>query len=79
MSTKKRELQAAHVSHAVRRSGPAEKPVAVVPEVSAEERSRSIRVRAYGLWERAGKPDGDATRDQFWCEAEAEIMAHHGK
>ena len=44
-------------------------------EVSAEERSRLIQIRAYGLWEQAGRPGGDAARERFWCDAESEILA----
>ena len=29
-----------------------------------------IRVRAYGLWEQAGKPNDDGSRERFWLEAE---------
>lgn len=31
----------------------------------------AIRVRAYQLWERAGRPQGDGI--SFWMEAEAEL------
>ena len=48
-------------------------------EVSEEERSRLIQVRAYGLWEQAGKPDGDAARERFWCEAEKELIASQAR
>jgi hypothetical protein len=53
----------------------AEKPAPAGQEVSAEERSRLIQERAYGLWERAGKPGGDAFGERFMCEAEAELLA----
>ena len=33
--------------------------------VGGKDRPRLIEVRAYGLWEKAGKPDGDAAREQF--------------
>lgn len=59
------------------RDGSAEKPAPAGLTVSAEERSRLIQVRAYGLWEQAGRPGGDAAREQFWCEAEAEVLASH--
>jgi hypothetical protein len=59
------------------RAGSAEKPALTGQTISAEERSRLIQVRAYGLWEQAGRPDGDAARERFWCEAEAEITASH--
>jgi hypothetical protein len=54
-----------------------EKPVLNGQTISPEERFRLIQARAYGLWEQAGRPDGDAAREQFWCEAEAEIVACH--
>ena len=59
------------------REGSAEKPALVGQTISAEERSRLIQERAYGLWEQAGRPGGDAARERFWCEAEREIMASH--
>ena len=59
------------------RDGPVEKPAPAGQTISAEERSRLIRERAYGLWEQAGRPGGDADRERFWCEAEAEVMASH--
>ena len=40
-----------------------------------EERVRLIEVCAYGLWEKAGRPDGDAARERFWSEAEKQIVA----
>ncbi len=87
MSTKKREPHtvrtshvvqaspAAHTRHTANGEGPSEKPAPVVPIVSDDERSRSIQIRAYGLWEQAGKPEGDAARVQFWFEAEKELTA----
>ena len=86
MSTKKRETHAAHTartssvphtSHTAIGEGPTEKPAPVVPNVSDDDRAGTLRVRAYKLWEQAGKPDGDAARVQFWCEAEKENMADH--
>lgn len=59
------------------RDGTAEEPATAGQAVSAEERSRLIRERAYGLWEQAGRPGGDADRERFWCEAEAEVIASH--
>lgn len=38
--------------------------------VSFEE---AVKVRAYQLWERAGRPAGDGT--SFWLEAESEMRA----
>jgi hypothetical protein len=68
-----------HASNAETRERPAEKPAPARQKVSEEERSRLIQDRAYGLWEQAGKPEGDAARQQFWCEAEKEVMASHAK
>ena len=73
MSTKKRE-HPHHPGHTEKRSGTNDKPAPALHEVSDDEHSRVIRVRAYALWEQAGKPDGDAAREQFWCAAEKEIM-----
>ena len=76
MSTKtRRDHRSDHSSHTATREGPAEKPAPSRQKVSDEERSRLIQVRAYGLWEQAGKPDGDTARERCWCEAEKEIMA----
>lgn len=78
MSTKTREHRHPHHAGSTEmREGSAEKPALAGQTISAEERSRLIQVRAYGLWEQAGRPDGDTTRERFWCEAEAEIMASH--
>jgi hypothetical protein len=33
----------------------------------------ATRVRAYHLWERAGRPEGDSV--SFWLEAESELTA----
>ena len=76
MSTKTREHHhLGHGGNTEMREGSAEKPAHAGQEVTAEERSRLIQVRAYGLWEQAGKPGGDAARERFWCEAEKVIMA----
>jgi Protein of unknown function (DUF2934) len=42
-----------------------------------EERFRLIQVRAYGLWEQAGKPNDDGSRERFWHEAEKAITGDH--
>ena len=66
MSTKTRgRHHAGHASNTEMREAPAEKPAPARQKVSEPERSRLIAVRAYGLWEQAGKPDGDAARDGF--------------
>jgi hypothetical protein len=80
MSARNRERHAAHAAHASRPavgSAPAEAavPVSVVTATRGEERSGAIRLRAYGLWERAGRPDGEAARERFWCEAEKDLAA----
>jgi hypothetical protein len=78
MSTKTRaHHHTGHASTAAMRERPAVKAVPVREKVSEEEQSRLIHVRAYGLWEQAGKPDGDAARERCWCEAEKEIMSSH--
>ena len=74
MSTKKREHpHANHASHTEKRGGTNDKPAPVLHEVSDDEHSQLIQVRAYALWEQAGKPEGDAAREQFWCAAEKEL------
>jgi hypothetical protein len=42
------------------------------PQASA---SGSIQVRAYTLWEQAGRPEGEGARNQFWFRAETEVAA----
>ncbi|MFO0822169.1 MAG: DUF2934 domain-containing protein [Gemmataceae bacterium] len=50
-----------------------------VPEVIARQphgytaKEELIRVRAYMLWEEAGRPESDGT--QFWLQAERELAA----
>lgn len=63
----------------------APKPVAAPTEIpqgeAPEQRSShggvklddAIRVRAYQLWDRAGRPEGCG--DSFWLEAESELKA----
>lgn len=78
MSTKTREHRhPGHGSNAKMGEVLAEKPAPADQEVSAEERFRLIQIHAYGRWEQAGRPDGDAARERCWCEAEAEILASH--
>ena len=57
--------------------GPAEKPAPTIQ--SEDDQSNSIQVRTYALWEQAGRPDGDALREQFWCEAEKEVGAFRAR
>jgi hypothetical protein len=68
-----------HAGIAEMREGTAENPAPVGQRVIEEQRSRLIQLRAYCLWEQAGKPDGDAAQERFWCEAEKEIMASYGR
>ena len=77
MSTKKREHSHTtdHARHTHTRETPTEPPAPVIEKLSDDERYRSIQLRAYGLSERAGKPDGDSARVKFWCEAEKEITS----
>jgi hypothetical protein len=75
MSTKTRHQH--HSNQAEMREKPTEKPAPACQEAGAEERFRLIQARAYALWEQAGKPDGDAARQRFWCEAEKEILLSH--
>jgi hypothetical protein len=78
MSTKTRgHRHPAQTGNAEMRECSAEKPALAGQTANAEERFRLIQVRAYGLWEQADRPDGDAARERFWCEAEAEVMASH--
>ncbi len=78
MSTKTQARhQQQHAGNGEMNETPAEKPVLDLPKVSEEERCRLIQVRAYGLWEQAGKPDGSSASERFWCEAEKQIMASH--
>ena len=58
---------------------PAEQSAPASHNVGKDERSDLIQVRAYGLWEHAGRPHSDASRERFWCEAEKEIMASQGR
>jgi hypothetical protein len=78
MSTKTRgHRHTGHAGSTEVREGSAEKPALAGLTISAEERFRLIQERAYGLWEQAGRPGGDADRERFWCEAEAEVVASH--
>ncbi len=44
-------------------------------QVDDAERLKLIKASAYGLWEQAGKPDGDSERERFWTEAEKKVLA----
>lgn len=69
--------QLRHLGDGEMTDGSAAKILLDVPKVSKEERDGLIQVRAYELWEQAGKPDGNCDSERFWCEAEKEIMASH--
>jgi hypothetical protein len=43
--------------------------------LSSDQEFQLIQMRAYCLWEQAGRPDGDAARDCFWLQAEREVTA----
>jgi hypothetical protein len=32
-----------------------------------------VQTRAYYLWEKAGKPEGEQYKEQFWFEAEQQV------
>ena len=53
----------------------AEHPAEHLNPVNQQERLSLIKIRAYGLWEQAGKPDGDSARERFWNEAERKVLA----
>jgi hypothetical protein len=40
-----------------------------------DERFGLIQACAFGLWEQAGKPNDDGSRERFWMEAEKAIPA----
>jgi hypothetical protein len=65
-----------HTSHTDTASA-GERPAGNDPPATAnaspEERFHLIQVRAYGLWEQAGKPNDDESRVRFWNEAEKAI------
>jgi hypothetical protein len=71
MSTKK-HLHENDTSHTVK-SDKTDDKLAQDTHVPSGERSQRIQLRAYAMWEQAGKPDGDADRERFWCEAEKEF------
>ena len=56
---------------------PTEKRAPGKMRVSDEERFQLIQLRAYCLWEQAGRPKGDEARERFWHEGEEEITASH--
>lgn len=64
-----------HASNAGITAGSADRCIPASQKMSDEEQTRLTQIRAYGLWEKAGRPEGDTAREQFWCEAEKEISA----
>ena len=56
---------------------PAELSNPAKDRASDEACTRMIEVRAYHLWEQAGKPDGVSARDHFWTEAEKTVVTPH--
>jgi hypothetical protein len=50
-------------------------PAAPPHRLSSEEQFQLTQMRAYCLWEQAGRPDGDAARENFWFQAEREVAA----
>ncbi len=59
------------------RKSPLENCAPAKTKASDEERFRLIQVRAYRLWELAGKPAGDAAQERAWHAAEEEVNACH--
>ena len=66
-----------HPDHAGITEGSADRTAPPSQKVSEDEKFRLTQLRAYGLWEQAGRPEGDAAREQFWSEAEKECLACH--
>jgi hypothetical protein len=62
-------------SHGATKDRHEEKSLAAEPNRSQQERFQAIQVRAYQLWEQAGKPHSDESRVKFWCEAEKQFDA----
>ncbi|OWK37350.1 DUF2934 domain-containing protein [Fimbriiglobus ruber] len=80
MSTKTRQPNhGSHLGNAATREWLDENIPPVGPPAGAEQQSHLIRARAYALWERAGKPDGDADRERFWYVAEKEFREAHAR
>ena len=70
-----------HSSHASHDSNAAvaERPAEQRDPANSEDRTKLIEIEAYGLWEQAGKPGGDAAQERFWSEAEKRIVASQTK
>ncbi len=54
-------------------TNPAETTGVAEPIAGEQEPNQLIRIRAYAMWEQAGHPHGDESREKFWCEAEKEL------
>jgi hypothetical protein len=48
-------------------------------EVGPEEQSRLICVRAYSMWEAAGRPNSYEDQQRFWLDAEREYKADQAR
>jgi hypothetical protein len=79
MSSKTHGHHHGHESKAEKREESAANAAAARHAIGAEMQSQLISVSAYGLWEKAGKPDGDEARQRFWSEAEQEIIGSHAR
>jgi hypothetical protein len=55
---------------------PGEKVAHASRKASDDERFRLTEIRAYVLWELAGKPEDHHSRERFWHEAEKAINAY---
>ena len=40
-----------------------------------QDLAQLTRMRAYFLWEKAGKPHSDESRERFWYQAENDVRA----
>jgi DUF2934 family protein len=71
----RRHRHSGHTSNGKLRADLVEINAQTGPEDSAQESFRLIQMRAYDLWEQAGRPGGDAVREHLWYRAESEILA----
>src|SRR5262245_13558842 len=55
---------------------PGENAAPASRKASDRERFRLTEIRAYVLWELAGKPEDHHSRERFWHEAEKAINAY---
>jgi len=54
---------------------PTEKKAPAKTNPGPEDRFHQIQICAYSLWEKAGKPSDDKSRERFWYEAEKAMTA----